>query len=238
MADIETIDAAIPADSERIRLGAQRIRETRVKLNEVIDKVNDIIIPALTDTILDRDYIYWDVSTSPVTLTIPAGYTKMNIMCIVGGAGGGGAYNSGPRLDGSAGGAPTKVCGGTIDVEAGQEYSIVIGAGGNAAVDNTTGTPGFPGTASTITRVSDSTVVAAAQGGNGGAGGTSGPNNATVVTSAPVVSAVKQKVYEQLTGYSPLVGVAGIGSVFPAVSPTAGDPGMVFIRLSTRALEQ
>ena len=234
MANITSIDATIPGDSERIRLGAQRIRETRAKLNEVITQVNDIIIPALTDVILDKDYIYWDVSTSPITLTIPAGYTKMNIMCIAGGAGGGGAYASGPASNGSAGGAPVKVCGGTVDVVAGQEYSIVVGAGGNAAVDNTSGTAGFPGTASTITKVSDSTVVAAAQGGNGGAGGISGPNNATAVTSAPVVQAAKQKVYEQLTGYSPSPGVGGDGST----SPAAGDQGMVFIRLSTRALEQ
>ena len=40
MANIENIDALIPSDSERIKLGAQRIRETRAKLNEVITKVN------------------------------------------------------------------------------------------------------------------------------------------------------------------------------------------------------
>ena len=38
MADIENIDAAVPIDGERIRLGAQRIRETRTKLNEVVDQ--------------------------------------------------------------------------------------------------------------------------------------------------------------------------------------------------------
>ena len=239
MADIEHIDPLTPADSERIRLGAQRIRETRTKVNEVIDKINDIIIPSITDVILDRDYIYWDVSTSPITLTIPAGYTKMNIMCIVGGSGGGGGFAWGPNLNGKDGGPGIKVCGGTVDVVAGQQFTVVVGAGGNKSTDNTSGNPGFPGTASTITRVSDSVVVAAAQGGYGGAGGMSGKADAIAVTSAPVVNAIKQKVYEQLYSYSPQVGIGGEGNTNGGTNnPSDGEAGAVFIRLSTRALEQ
>ena len=222
---IATIDAAVPADSDKIREGALRIRDTRTKLNEVIAAINAAYTPT-------EDHIYWDVTTSPVTITVPTGYTKMHILCIAGGSGAGGNYHSGPRLDGKDGWPGTVVCGGSIDVVAGETYSLAIGAGGTVAVGN--GVPGNPGTATILTKVSDSTVVAAAQGGDGGAGGTTGPNPATVVTSAPSVPAKKQRIYQNIYASIPTGGLGGTGQPTAA---TAGQDGYCHIRFSNQALE-
>lgn len=240
MANITSIDAAVPDDNERIRIGAQRIRETRAKLNEVITKVNDIIIPAIESPTFtpDLEYIYWD-NTKTYQITIPAGYTKLHVIKLAAGGGGAGGYyyNAQVYYLGGAG-SSGEIAVGSIDVVAGDVYTVTLGtAGANGGA----GVNGTPGTLSKIVKDSDASVVAQARGGFGGSTATlSGPGTPANIASAaatnlPATTATQKYVYSQLFGEVDNNGVCATSiAQTDAVLPLGG---YAYIKLSTKALE-
>ena len=177
MADIDQIDALTPADSERSKLGAERIRETRTKLNEVIAKVNVLAnVPTAAQEVYSRlKTIYVVDTTQPTIITIPAGITQMDIVGCGGGGGGGWGENysnvdpSYPIIGGNGGGGAGNYV--SLQVTEGESYSVTLGAGGNAGLTQSGMTNG---SYSRVTRVADSTVVFEAPGGSAGGNASSG----------------------------------------------------------------
>lgn len=101
--------------------------------------------------------------------TIPLGVTSINITCIGGGGAGGGAGNS-ANTSGGGGGGGASVTVSNYSVTAGQQLSMIVGAGGTGVSNNT----GNPGVASSATYNSNLFISAA-----GGAGGTKGNSTST-----------------------------------------------------------
>lgn len=222
MAEITPIDAAIPNDGDRIKEGAERIRETRAKLNELIAGWNSQ--PA--EAVPSFQKIYWD-TTTPATLTIPTGITKMHILNMSGGGGGGSnvSWPGGVITPGADGDSGQVVAGATIDVVAGTAYTITIGAGG-AAADGSVNV-GQPGGNTTITTLVDSVVTTVAIAPGGGV---------TSAAPTPSVAAAKAAIYTSLFVY--IAGApGGDGQGVSVGLPTAGSPGWAYIYLSNQSLE-
>ena len=151
---------------------------------------NTISISMFSDLAKDINILYTTAGT--FTYTVPAGIKTLCVLCV--GGGGAGAYNTGSTAGGGGGGGLIWV--NSIVVTTGQQFTIIVGAGGNGASGvNLTGQNGsatrfYFGTGTTFniqanggdggatrtggTRALTNTAftVGTSGGGNGGAGGT------------------------------------------------------------------
>lgn len=141
---ITLIDASLPPNSELISNGASRIRETRVKLNEVITELNDQDT-RLTDAESDIDALetavggltaltqekHFVAKTGTGTFVVPAGVVgnKLYVTCVGGGGGAGGANSTGTPLPGGDG-LNGQVRQRVLDVTPAQNIPYSVGAGG------------------------------------------------------------------------------------------------------------
>ena len=147
--------------------------------NVVLTIVNGVDLQTTegTDKFLNNDGTYRSAAFSgglsaDVTLfqssdtyTVPAGVTVLHIVCIGGGGGGGSVTSTfGTGSGGGSGGYAET----TIDVVAGQDYDLVIGAGG---------TPGNSGGESSVTLIATEKI--SSTGGFGGTSSSSGTNTMT-----------------------------------------------------------
>ena len=110
--------------------------------------------------------------TSSQSITVPEGATHMFYVGCGGGGGGGGggpAAGSDRTCAGGGGGGGALLCVGLLQVTAGEELALTIGAGGAGGAAATIGSNGGD---TTIVRTSGSITLATMMGGEGGAGGT------------------------------------------------------------------
>lgn len=123
-------------------------------------------------------------------VTVPAGFTQVDIFCVGGGSGGtgGSTASSNHNGDGGAGGGGGYTNSAfNLTVSAGQILSVSIGSGGRGGNAGGTGAddPGQSGTNGGITSVSRSgSVLCSANGGNGRNGGSGGGQGAPVMYTA------------------------------------------------------
>lgn len=118
--------------------------------------------------------------TSSQNVTVPAGFTHVDIFCVGGGAGGSGgedgsSTHNGGGGDGGGGGHTTNAF--NIPVSSGQVLSIIIGAGGAGGYADMG--DGKSGGATSVTR--SGSVLCSANGGSGVSGGSGAGNGAAVM---------------------------------------------------------
>ncbi len=150
---------------------------------------------------------------SSTTWQVPAGVTSVTISAWGAGGGSGGSTNSGAqvRVAGGGGAAGGAFAGSTVSVNAGDVYSINIGAGGTAGVGGIAGTGGTGGNSYVSNNVPSGLAVLA-QGGAGGGNGT-------------------------IAGTTPTQGTGGVGSTSSSVGTTlfAGGSGAAAINPNSGA---
>lgn len=127
--------------------------------------------------------------TSSKSVTVPQGYTQVDIFCV--GGGGGGSAGRGPRYDcyaGGGGGSGRTATAKNIAVSAGQTLDVVIGAGGGRATSLNDGDGGNTSvsrsgavlcTAAGGTGGDSTTNLTTRGGGSGGSGGGAGGERET-----------------------------------------------------------
>src|SRR5574343_188552 len=249
---IAKLDALLPADESDLSLGAGEIRSAKSKINEIIDSLDTFGTDIATKFSVFYDAVYWDVTASPIEVTVPAGCTKMHLLSVRGGCGGGGSgsyvYALGGNQNGGNGSVGTAIHGGVVDVVPGEKLSVVLGAGGAGGVASGSGTgAGQSGTFTKIIRTSDSSELVAVAGGaggigfNGSDGGAVTPVPPVTVTPVPTVDANKAAAYSNLFGSTAGGGSGGVWAVLPGglyhslSAATAGKNGHAYIRFTNQS---
>ena len=127
---------------------------------------NTIYISMFYDLAKDINILYTTVGT--YTYTVPLGIKTLCVLCV--GGGGAGAYNTGSTAGGGGGGGLIWV--NSISVTTGQQFTIIVGAGGNGA--SGANTAGQNGSATRFYFGDGTTFNIQANGGGGAATRTGG----------------------------------------------------------------
>ena len=175
--------AVAPENTEAAKFGAERIKETRQKLNQVIAALNAYAPTVPTTPDASSRVIFSTVGLT--AWTVPAGVTSINVEILQ--AAGGGSGTSLVDMTGTVYGSPVMNnlvgAGGTgesfrynsLAVIPGETLNFIVGEGGAGAVlsaENTrpatVTTPAGAGGNSAIIRASSAVTLATAKGGYGG----------------------------------------------------------------------
>jgi hypothetical protein len=164
-------DFSVQLAADEITEGPESYKVVLAATDSVGTSTGSLESPTVTigDTSLTAVTGQHDFSSSG-TWTVPAGVTKISILCIAGGGGGSGIQQSG-GYSGGAGAGGTLGYANNISVTPGEVLTATVGAGGTAGVRNSSG--GGAGGLSKLVN-SGATTLCSANGGGGAASGGAG----------------------------------------------------------------
>ena len=153
-------------------------------------------------------------SASAQNFIPPDGVDQVLLIMASGGGGGGGALSS---YAGGGGGSAGSIFA-TVNVTAGQSYSVVVGQGGSVNPNPANGLPGGNGTP---------TIFAGILGVNGGQGGKSGSTGISVGGDAPTI--IGNIGLDMVINLTPML-CPGSGGCIYGGTPIAGSGGASLVR--------
>ena len=170
-------DFTVTLSNDEITEGAESYKVVLSATDSAGTATGALESPTVTigDTSLTAVTGQHDFSSSG-TWTVPAGVTKISILCIGGGGGGSGIQQSG-GYSGGAGAGGTLGYANNITVTPGEVLTATVGSGGSAGVRNSSG--GGAGGLSKLVNSSSVTLCSANGGGGAASGGTGGSASST-----------------------------------------------------------